>query len=75
MRYFWFASAMVDRIRAQEDMRSMGVASTSGATEEYVKTYTERLLVEIGTVVKMKGNGQLDAPRDEVGFNELRNMV
>ena len=44
------------------------------ASEEYHNTVTERLIAEMGVVVKFDGIAPsvLDEERDEAGFEELR---
>lgn len=75
LKTFWFLSGNVDRLMAREDMRTFGVATAAQSTQEYATSYHNRLVGEIGTVMKLKMESPLEAKRDEEGFNLLKRMA
>jgi hypothetical protein len=73
MKVFWFMNSCINRIRADDDMRSLSIASAAAAQSiEAQKATRERLVIEMGEVVK--NSGAISDERDEVGFNALRMM-
>lgn len=74
VKTFWLLHDSIDRISAKSDMRSLTVASCSQSGES-ATSHRERLILEIGTMVKLEVNPILDAVRDEVGFAELKSMA
>lgn len=75
VRTFWFMNSNIDRIQAQKDMRSLTVAVCGQGGGEAAQTFRERLVIEAGTVVKLKFDPIREAVRDEEGFSALRNMA
>lgn len=79
IRRFWLFVANIDRISAQKDMRAMNVGSCIQSPEG-AKEYRNTLIVELGEIQVVDGRGPGELPaqyyeeRDEVGFNELRNL-
>lgn len=76
LKTFWLMSGNVDRVMAQSDMRALTV-SVCGQAGEAAKEYRARLVIEIGTIVKVEQTETskplpYDATRDEAGFAELR---
>ena len=77
MRSFWFMNVTIDRVNAQKDMRSIGV-SVCSMGGEIVSHTRDRLVLEVGTVVKVKENPSnviTHAKMDLVGFAELAIMA
>lgn len=72
IKTFWLMHANIDRIKAQEDMRSLTVSIGAQAGGEAVKSIRQQLIVEAGTIVKAAPADPLDAQRDEKGFAELK---
>jgi hypothetical protein len=84
LKVFWTMSRNIDRIKAQNDARSLTVAQFAQATPDGVAKFREALVIEAGTVVKLSGDAAiappegenpLDAKRDEEGFAALRRMA
>lgn len=75
VRTFWFMNSNIDRVQAQKDMRSLTVAVCGQGGGEAAQTFRERLVIEAGTVVKLKFDPIREAVRDEEGFSALRNMA
>lgn len=67
----------VDRIQAQIDLRTLqlNLRSGMGATEQDVNQMCEVLIAETGEVVTTSAKAQINAPRDQKGFEELRAMA
>lgn len=74
IKTFWLLNGNIDRISAQGDIRRLTVAACSQGGEA-ATAHRERLVLEIGTVVKLEVDPIRDAVRDEAGFAELRNMA
>ncbi|MCL2874778.1 MAG: hypothetical protein FWF12_00490 [Betaproteobacteria bacterium] len=74
IRTFWFMNSNIERIQAQKDMRSLTVA-VCGQGGETAQQFHERLIVEAGTVVRLKFDPMRNAHRDEAGFSALRDMA
>lgn len=74
IKAFWLMNDSIDRISAKSDMRSLTLAACS-QSQESATSHRERLILEVGTMVKMEVDPIRDAVRDEVGFAELRNMT
>jgi hypothetical protein len=73
IRAFWFMNSQVSRVRAEVDLRELGLkvcAQTQGGLE----SKRGQLLLELGEVVVGDPLAELNEPRDEAGFNELRMM-
>lgn len=70
IKTFWLMSGNVDRIQAQEDMRSLTV-SASSQSGEGAKVYRDQLVIETGTVVKVERVHE----RDEAGFQRLKELA
>jgi len=72
IRAFWLFSGNIRRVRAENDMRALMVATASQSAEG-IENHQERLVLEIGLV--MTDNPVLDVDRDEKGFSELKMMA
>lgn len=73
LRLFWLMSQNIDRIDAQKDMRRLTVANASQSVEG-AQACRDRLETELGDIVKVPPD-QVNAQRDEKGFEELRAMA
>ena len=71
VRAFWLMSSNIRRVRANEDVRSLMIASAAQSAEG-IEDVRERLILEIGTVVT---EPPTSVERDEAGFAELRAMA
>lgn len=65
----------IDRIQAHKDMRSLTVAVCGQAGGQASTQFREKLVIEAGTVVKLKFDPIRNAERDEEGFNALKEMA
>ena len=72
IKTFWLMSGNIRRIRAGDDLRNL-MTATASQSADGVKEYRERLIVDIGEV--MKEPSVADAERDEAGFAELKSMA
>jgi hypothetical protein len=70
---FWFLANTIDRIEAQDDLRHLAVAASSQAGRA-AQSCQERLVLEVGTVVKMKRD-PMRAFRDERGVAKLKELA
>lgn len=71
IRAFWLMSGNIRRLRAESDLRNVTVAVVSGCESvDEIKNYQERLILEMGVVVKSPIGADID--RDESGFAELK---
>ena len=75
MKTFWFMNSAIDRIQAQQDMRSLTVANYGQATAESATQFRQHLLTEQGAVVTTEQASPLLAPRDDAGFDALKRMA
>lgn len=75
VRTFWFMNQNIERIQAQKDMRSLTVAVCGQGGGEAAQEFRQKLVIEAGTVVKLKFDPMRDAVRDEEGFSALREMA
>lgn len=77
LRTFWLLSNNVERIQAQIDLRTMNLRLRTGmsATSDSVGQMYEALIAETGEVVKTSVKAQLNAPRDQEGFEKLKAMA
>lgn len=79
IKTFWLMSSSVDRIMAQKDIRALTVAVLSQGGDAAAKDHRERLVLEVGTVVKQDSDpgrqAMREAVRDEEGFAELKAMA
>ena len=71
IRTFWFMNTCVDRLRAEEDMRQLSIASSAQSSDGYERKQ-ESLNLQIGEVVKY--DPIISAVRDQEGFDELRGL-
>ena len=78
IRAFWMMANTIDRIEAQQDLRKLTISVTCQG-QEAAQNHRERLILEVGEVVKLNGKRQIsalpNAERDEVGFAELKAMA
>jgi hypothetical protein len=70
---FWFFAGTIDRIEAQGDLRHLAIAASSQAGRA-AQSCQERLVLEIGTVVKVKRD-PMKAVRDEKGVTRLKELA
>lgn len=75
VRTFWFMNQNIERIQAQKDMRSLTVAVCGQGGGEAAREFRQKLVIEAGTVVKLKFDPIREAVRDEEGFSALREMA
>lgn len=77
LKTFWLLSNNIDRIQAQQDLRTLNINLRTGmnATSESVGQIYESLIAETGEVVKMSMKAKINAPRDYEGFEALRAMA
>lgn len=74
IKTFWMLSQNIERILAQRDMRALTVA-VSGQGTEAAQAHRQNLILEVGTIAKLNVDPMRDAQRDEVGFQQLRDMA
>lgn len=80
IRVFWFMNYQLNRIAAEADLRAFRLGLTTKApTQETVTEFEQKLLLELGDVVKLDGvdlqAGAAQAPEfDRAGFESLRMM-
>lgn len=81
IKTFWLFSENIERITAQKDIRSISVAMAPQISGEHVGNLQQKLIVEMGRVVTLKGGDKQvqasyrDDKRDEAGFAELRMLA
>lgn len=73
IKTFWLMNSSIERISAQKDLRSLTVA-VCGQGSEAAQEYRQRLILEVGTIVKLDSN-PMNAVRDEAGFAELKKLA
>lgn len=73
IKTFWLMSNSIERISAQQDLRSLTVA-VCGQGEEAAHDHRQRLILEVGTIVKLDSN-PMNSVRDEAGFAELKKLA
>jgi hypothetical protein len=74
IRTFWLMNSNIERVSAQKDMRSIAVAVCSMGGEA-VQEVHRRLVIETGTIAKLKLDPIRDAVRDEQGIAVLKEMA
>lgn len=74
IKTFWLMNDSIDRISAKSDMRSLTIAACSQSGES-ATSHRERLVLEVGTMVKLDDDPIKNAVRDQGGFDELRKMA
>lgn len=69
-------NSCIDRVKAQEDIRSLSVA-VCGQGGEIAIDRREKLVLEMGTVVTIVGDGSnpLEAALDKSGLDDLKMMA
>ena len=72
IKTFWLMSGNIRRIKAGDDLRNL-MTATAAQSAEGIQEYRERLIVDIGEV--MKEPSAIDVERDEAGFAELKSMA
>lgn len=84
LRRFWFVSNMIDRLRAEKDLRQLQLLASVGTKEAYtqtVKTLTEwagTVYVfekELPTVVRIDPETGLDPEFDREGLRALKMKI
>ena len=73
VRAFWLMSGNIRRIKAGDDLRNL-MTATAAQSADGIKEYRERLIIDIGEVMK-ESVVTIEAERDDVGFAELRSMA
>ncbi len=75
-------NAQIERIKAQNDIRALDISAATagviGGNAEAAMERREKLVIEVGEIVKAKEYSPLDpinTARDEEGFAELRAMA
>lgn len=75
LRLFWLMDANVDRIKAQDDKRSLHIASVSAMDGKRVMEIAKVLDAETGEVIKTKFDPVRTAVRDEAGVAQLKALA
>ena len=75
IRAFWLMNSNIERVQAQKDMRSLTVAVCGHVGGDAATKHREKLVIELGEVVKLKSDPIREAVRDEAGFQALREMA
>lgn len=70
LNVFWLLNTSIQRIRAEENLRAVTVASATTGTAENYREVRESLMTELGEVMKV--DPIETAERDEQGFQELK---
>jgi hypothetical protein len=70
-RRFWAMESAINRINANQDMRSLGVLASSQSKEGYEKM-SERLVLEMGTIAEVAPD--LNPEPDLEGIDLLKQM-
>jgi len=70
---FWLMSASIERIAAQQDLRSLAVAVCSYGGE-VAMAHQQRLVMEVGTVTKTRFD-PMSERLDRTGFAKLKAMA
>lgn len=75
IRCFWALSENINRIQAQNDLRSLSIAMYAQGQESAL-TYRERLEVEMGEVIAYKYSSELlkHEKLDRDGLNKLKSL-
>ena len=73
IKTFWLLNSCIDRIHAQDDMRSLTVSSASQSSEGS-QEFRSQLLLELGTVVSVDQELEVskDGQSNLAGFAELK---
>lgn len=74
IKSFWMLNAGIDRINAQDDMRSLTVASVS-QNGEASQEYREKLVLEVGNIVTVDAQPEVEVEEGQsnlAGFAELK---
>ena len=78
MKTFWMMSSNIDRIQAQQDMRALTIGSVVQSSESAIEC-RDRLVIEVGTIVKLKEGSavlaRLEEKMDAEGLEDLRRMT
>jgi hypothetical protein len=69
---FWFLNYTINRVRAEQDMRTLSVHANVQSTEGMTK-YREHLALEMGEVITE--SKMISAERDHAGFEALRTLL
>jgi len=72
MRTFWLLNQNINRLRAEEDLRSLTTAAASQSSE-FAEEHRQSLILEVGEPTK--GSSPLEAKRDEEGVAELKRIA
>lgn len=75
LRIFWLLSLSVERIRAEQDLCNLQVASAAQATKEGFQRIWDGLTKRVGKIQEINAKWEEDnAPKDKAGMAELRRM-
>lgn len=75
LRLFWHLSECIDRIKAQNDKRTLHIAALSAMDGKRVTEIAQVLDAETGQVIKTKFDPVRTAVRDEAGFAQLKALA
>lgn len=75
LRLFWLLDSNVDRIKAQDDKRSLHIASVSAMDGKRLQEIAKVLDAETGEVIKTKFDPVRQAVRDQAGVARLKALA
>lgn len=75
LRLFWLLDSNVDRIKAQDDKRSLHIASVSAMDGKRLQEIAKVLDAETGEVIKTKFDPVRLAVRDQAGVARLKALA
>lgn len=75
MRMFWLMNECIDRIKAQNDKRSLHIAALSAMDGKRVMEIAQVLDAETGQVIKTKFDPIRTAVRDTAGIAQLKALA
>lgn len=74
VRVFWMLNVSINRLMAEEDLRSISVAMMSQSSEGF-EAKNKNLVIEMGEMFIAEDQSPLNDVRDEDGFAELKLMM
>lgn len=74
VRVFWMLNVSINRLMAEEDLRSISVAMMSQSSEGF-EVKNKNLVIEMGEMFIVENQSPLNDVRDEDGFAELKLMM
>lgn len=80
IRRFWFMNGCIERVAAQNDIRSLTIAAMAQSTGEAGRNYHDRLVLNVGEIYTYSDEynsdkGLPNAERDQAGFEELKRIA